>query len=163
MEEQEKQQEVKKKRNRKNQKRNPYLLAPLLTRTEVLKFLGIKNQTLKNYRKMGMPHIQKGIKFLYEAHEVIHWFKSGKFKAAQLKVREANKIKHRKKMREIKKRLSETDKQVFLDRWKRMETYLDEQRLSGFSGKVNFRRLFPEDVKRQSFFAIRKKTNERLP
>lgn len=162
MEEEQKQQEVKLKRKRKD-KAQPYKLAPLLTRDEVAKFLGVKNQTLQNYRKMGMPFIKKANKFWYEAHEVIHWFKSGKYKAAQLKQREANKIKRRKKMREIRKRLSETDKQVFLDRWKRMEAYLDEQRLSGFSGKVNFKRLFPEDVKRQSFFAIRKKTNERLP
>lgn len=161
MEDEEKQQEVKSKR--RVNKPQPYRLAPLLTREEVSKFLGVKNQTLQNYRKMGMPYIKKANKFWYEAHEVIHWFKSGKYKAAQLKQREANKIKRRKKMREIRKRLSETDKQVFLDRWARMEAYLDEQRLSGFSGKVNFKRLFPEDIKRQSFFALRKKTNERLP
>ena len=161
MEDDEKQQEVKSKP--KYKKPQPYRLAPLLSRDEVSKFLGVKNQTLQNYRKMGMPYIKKANKFWYEAHEVIHWFKSGKYKAAQLKQREANKIKRRKKMREIRKRLSATDKQVFLDRWARMEAYLDEQRLSGFSGKVNFKRLFPEDVKRQSFFALRKKTNERLP
>lgn len=161
MEDDEKQQEVKLKK--KPQKKNPYRLAPLLSRDEVAKFLGVKNQTLQTYRKMGMPYIKKSNHFVYEAHEVIHWFKSGKYKAAQLKQRQANKIKRRKRMREIRKRLSETDKQVFLDRWARMEAYLDEQRLSGFSGKINFKRLFPEDIKRQSFFAVRKKTNERLP